>query len=51
MYVGPETLMPVASALAAVVGILLMFWRRTVATFRASRRLIQRAVDRLFSNR
>jgi hypothetical protein len=31
MYLGPETLMPVASALAAVAGVVLMFWRRTVA--------------------
>jgi hypothetical protein len=35
MYIGPETLMPVASALAAIVGVLLMFWRRTVALVRA----------------
>jgi hypothetical protein len=34
MYIGPETLMPLASALAAIVGILLMFWRRTVAIIR-----------------
>ena len=34
MYIGPETLMPIASALAAVVGFLLMFWRRTVALVR-----------------
>ena len=37
MYIGPETLMPVASALAAIVGVLLMFWRRTVALVRAGR--------------
>ena len=34
MYIGPETLMPVVSALAAVLGFLLMFWRRTVAFVR-----------------
>lgn len=30
LYVGPDVLMPVASAIAAVVGFLLMFWRRVV---------------------
>ena len=33
LYIGPDVLMPVASALAAVVGFLLMFWKRTVAFF------------------
>lgn len=45
MYLGPETLMPIASAFAAVVGVLLMFWRRTVAGFRA----VVRFVTRMFS--
>jgi hypothetical protein len=35
MYLGPETLMPIASALAAIIGVVLMFWRRTVAFVRA----------------
>ena len=30
MYIGPDVLMPVASAIAAAVGFLLMFWQRTV---------------------
>ena len=34
LYIGPDVLMPVASAIAAVVGFLLMFWRRTVAFFK-----------------
>ena len=34
MYLGPETLMPIASALAAVLGALLIFWRRTVEVVR-----------------
>ena len=36
MYIGPETLMPLASALAAVTGVLLMFWRKVVGFFRAT---------------
>jgi hypothetical protein len=47
MYVGPETFMPIASALAAIAGILLLFWRRTVALLRA----IGRRVGGLFSRR
>jgi hypothetical protein len=27
VYVGPETILPVASCLAAAIGVLLMFWR------------------------
>lgn len=34
MYLGPETLMPIASALAAVGGVLLLFWRRFVGVIR-----------------
>jgi hypothetical protein len=34
MYLGPETLMPIASALAAVGGFLLLFWRRVVGAVR-----------------
>ena len=30
LYLGPETLMPVASALAAIVGVVLLFWRAVV---------------------
>lgn len=40
LYLGPETLVPVASALAAVGGFLLMTWRRVVGVFRAGLRLI-----------
>lgn len=40
LYLGPETLVPVASALAAVGGFLLMTWRRVVGVFRAGVRMI-----------
>lgn len=35
MYIGPEVLMPVASAVAAALGVVLMFWRRLKQAFRA----------------
>jgi hypothetical protein len=31
MYLGPDTALPLASAVAAVVGVAVMFWNRTVA--------------------
>ncbi|MGQ0647603.1 MAG: hypothetical protein ACT4P7_08520 [Gemmatimonadaceae bacterium] len=34
MYIGPDALMPLASALAAIAGFLLMFWRRVAGAFR-----------------
>ncbi len=34
MYIGPETFMPLLSALAAVTGVLMMFWRNVVAVLR-----------------
>ena len=48
MYVGPETLMPLASALAAVAGVLLMFWRKTVGVARVSFGFFKRAALRVF---
>jgi hypothetical protein len=38
LYLGPETMMPVASALAGIVGAIIMFWQRLV---RWTRKLIQ----------
>ena len=34
LYIGPETFMPILSALAAVGGVLLIFWRNVMAFFR-----------------
>jgi hypothetical protein len=42
MYLGPETLMPLASALAAIAGVVLMFWRRTVLFVRAGLSKVRR---------
>ncbi|HEY2804485.1 MAG TPA: hypothetical protein VGI92_01380 [Gemmatimonadales bacterium] len=47
LYVGPDVLMPLASAVAAVVGFLLMFWKRTVAFFQ----MIGRKIAGLFSRK
>lgn len=45
MYVGPETFMPLASALAAIGGVLLMFWRRITGFLR----FLYRRLTRLFA--
>jgi hypothetical protein len=34
LYGGPDTLMPIASALAAIIGVLLMLWNRVVSYLR-----------------
>jgi hypothetical protein len=31
VYIGPDTLMPIASVFAAVAGFVMMFWRRLVS--------------------
>jgi len=49
MYVGPETLMPLASILAAVTGVIMLFWRRTVGAARATGAFLTRTFSRLFS--
>ena len=36
LYLGPETIMPVGSFLAAALGIFLIFWRQTLAIARNS---------------
>lgn len=42
MYIGPETLMPLASAGAALLGMLLMFWHRLVGWLKAGLRFLTR---------
>lgn len=34
LYVGPDQILPLTSALAAALGVLLMFWQRAVALVR-----------------
>ena len=46
MYIGPETLMPLASAVAAVVGVILMFWRRTIMLVRVGFQKVARIFGR-----
>jgi undecaprenyl pyrophosphate phosphatase UppP len=42
LYIGPETMLPLVSALAAIAGVLLMFWHRFVGLLRKFWRLILR---------
>lgn len=34
VYIGPDSLMPIASVFAAIAGFFLMFWRRVVGAVR-----------------
>lgn len=47
MYIGPDAALPIASALAAVAGVAVMFWHRTVALVKGA----GRAVARLFGKK
>jgi hypothetical protein len=49
MYIGPETLMPLASILAAITGVLMLFWRKTIGVIRSGAELVSRTFGRLFS--
>jgi hypothetical protein len=42
LYIGPETMLPLASALAAIVGFLLIVWRQAVAWCRKVWRFLMR---------
>ena len=42
LYIGPETMLPLASALAAIGGVLLIFWQRLVGLVRKLWRIITR---------
>jgi hypothetical protein len=46
LYLGPDTVMPLASAIAAVVGVAVMFWHKTVGAFKSAFRWIGRLVGR-----
>lgn len=45
MYVGPETMLPLASGLAGIVGAALLFWRRIVRRVRAGWRRLTGAPE------
>ena len=51
MYIGPEVMMPVASILAGIAGMVMMFGRRTFALLRLGVTSIGRRVSQLISRR
>jgi len=46
MYIGPDTVLPFASALAAIAGFALMFWRRFVGLVRLTADAVKRKFSR-----
>jgi len=42
LYIGPDVFLPLASALAAVAGVAMMFWQRLVGWMRALWRAVSR---------
>jgi hypothetical protein len=49
VYIDPGTLMPLASALAGIVGALLLFWRRVTGAVRTAFSAVRQKVTTLFS--
>jgi len=47
LYVGPDQMLPLTSALGALVGILLIFWQRVVALGRRSWHYVLRKLARV----
>jgi len=46
MYIGPETMLPLSSAIAAVAGLVVMFWHKTTAAVRGFGRKVSRLFGR-----
>jgi hypothetical protein len=44
LYLGPESIMPLASAIAAIIGIILIFWR---AIFTRAKKLIRLVISKI----
>ena len=51
MYLGPDTAMPLATAFAAVVGVAVLFWHKTVAAAKSVARFVGKQVSRLTQRR
>jgi hypothetical protein len=51
MYLGPDTAMPLASAVAAAVGVAVLFWHRTVAVAKGITRFVGDRIARLAGRR
>ena len=46
LYLGPDAVMPLVSVLAAIVGVAVMFWQKTVGIFKLAGRWVGRLVGR-----
>lgn len=46
LYIGPDSMMPIASAFAAIAGVAVMFWNKTVALVRGIGGAIGRVAGR-----
>ena len=40
LYIGPEVILPITSALAAIAGVLLMFWNKVIGLARGAWRIV-----------
>lgn len=49
LYLGPDALLPLFSALAAIVGVFMMFWRFILGIVKKSYRYCSRKVSQIFT--
>lgn len=45
LYVGPDLILPLTSAFAAIVGVLLMFWHRVMGLVRSALTMFHRTKE------
>lgn len=50
IYIGPETLMPLASIMAAITGIALLFWSKLKSATKTTVSFIRRTLNGIFSS-
>lgn len=46
LYIGPEAFLPLTSAIAAIVGVVMMFWNRLVGLARKLLQVVTRRTDK-----
>lgn len=50
LYIGPETLMPLASIFAAITGIVLLFWRKLKSAAKTTASFIRQKLNAIRSS-
>jgi hypothetical protein len=46
LYLGPDSIMPIASVIAAILGVILIFWRYILSSIKKGFRFIRRKLNK-----